>query len=191
MTELKEFKIVFDNEYYLNVDKYNKEGTKGYFSIVYSTPLPPKTKFKIKQIDNYHDKAIITLTNCGNTKIIATLKVDEIAFDEMLSLVEPEEKKNPWTEWRRNECTSYCLDCSCRECPFMYICDIDDDDIEYKTNGKKIMVRYTMLNGKVIKSHSTCNKVDTFNLNTGLKVALARLNIKIAEENFKSLIETV
>ena len=111
-------------------------------------------------------------------------------FEKVIEEVKTE-KKNPWTEWKKIKNVDYCCG-TCSKCSFKYVCDIGDvDDMEYKTNGKKIMVRYTTPSGKVVKAHSTCNKVDTFNLEIGLKVALARLNVKVAEEYSKSFIETV
>lgn len=118
-------------------------------------------------------------------------------FEKVVEEVKTEPKKSPWTEWEEIKNVKMCEDVygDCDVCPFLYMCDIPLADIEYKTNYKKIMIRYKMPNGEVVKAHSTCNKVDTFNLEVGLKVALARLNVKLAEENlqknFKSFIETV
>ena len=75
---------------------------------------------------------------------------------------------------------------------FAKVCNIFDiDKVEYRTNGKKVMVRYKIDDSHYIKSEATCHKTDTFNLITGLKLAVARLAVKEAEYNVKTTIEEI
>lgn len=96
------------------------------------------------------------------------------------------EKKNIWTDWMDIE-DICCEDLQCSSCPYYYLCDLD---MQYKTNGKRIIVKPK---GKYdfIKSYATCHKTDTFDLAVGLKVALARLNVKLAQEQLKNIIEQI
>lgn len=133
--------------------------------------------------------------NC-NAVIRGVMSYDEVEkyFEKVAE--EKIEKKNTWTDWdiapAISEITHCCEDDTvlCSACPYSYICDYEDA-VEYKTNGKKIMARLKMNEDKHIKSYATCHKTDTFNLNTGLRVALARLNVKIAQERLKSVIEKI
>lgn len=131
--------------------------------------------------------------NC-NTVIRGVMSYDEVEkyFEKVAE--EKIEKKNTWTDWDIAPAISEIINCDydvfpCSACPYSYICDYEDA-IEYKTNGKKIMVRLRT-EDKHLKSYATCHKTDTFNLNTGLRVALARLNVKIAQERLKSVIEKI
>ena len=45
------------------------------------------------------------------------------------------------------------------------------NDCFYKTNGKKVVVRFLKGN---IKAEACCNKIDEFNLSTGLQIAYFR-----------------
>ena len=127
----------------------------------------------------------------GQIKGIMSYDEYEKCFEKVAE--EKIEKKNTWTDWDIIPAISEITNCDydpCSACPYNYACDYEDL-IEYKTNGKKIMVRLKIEEDKYIKSYATCHKTDTFNLNTGLRVALARLNVKIAQERLKSVIEKI
>ena len=144
--------------------------------------------------------AVAVEANCQigtcNAVIQGVMSYDEVEkyFEKT---IEEEVKKSTtytWTKWQTIKPLSEIIQClqgnsSCTDCPYYAVCDYDDE-VEYKTNGKKIMVRLNMGN-KYLKSYATCHKTDSFNLNTGLRVALARLNVKIAQERLNSVIEQI
>ena len=114
-------------------------------------------------------------------------------------VVETEAPKRVWTEWTKvddadaKDVPKICNGrCAKEYCWCFDVCDYFDDVgiIEYRTNGKKVMVRYKTENG-YIKSEATCHKEDTFDLLTGLKVAITRLAVKKAEYNLKTLIKEI
>ena len=120
-----------------------------------------------------------------------------MSYDEVekyfKKIVEDNNKRNMWTDWEviPTPCdVGMCSEGSCSRCPYTMVCDYDDA-IEYKTNGKKIAVRLNTGDDTSIKSYAACHKTDTFDLNTGLSVALARLNVKIAQERLNRIIEQI
>ena len=133
-----------------------------------------------------------------NCKAVAQCVMSYDEFEKYFEkVVETETKteapKRVWTEWTNlNDVEK--LSCgyisSCKGCWFNKLCDFFDmDNIEFRTNGKKVMVRKS--NDNRIKSEATCHKTDTFDLTTGLKVAIARLAVKEAKYNLKTLIEEI
>lgn len=109
-----------------------------------------------------------------------------------------EAPKRVWTEWKcveDSEDVPQCGDCTCSKskCWFFDVCNyFNMENIEYRTNGKKVMVRcHDDDNDNYIKSEATCHKTDVFELTTGLKVAIARLAVKKAEHNLKTIIKEV
>ena len=135
----------------------------------------------------------------GNCKAIAQCVMSYDEFEKYFEKVvetetKPEAPKRVWTGWENlNEAEK--LACryihSCNDCWFNKLCNFFDmDSIEYRTNGKKVMVRHRVGN-RYIKSEATCHKSDTFELTTGLKVAITRLAVKKAEYNLKTLIKEV
>lgn len=138
----------------------------------------------------------------GNCKAVAQCVMSYDEFEKYFEkVVEPETKtvtpKRVWTEWKSVEYSGdvpKCGDCTCckSKCWFFDVCNyFDMDDIDYRTNGKKVMVRYLMDDDNYIKSEATCHKTDTFELTTGLKVAIARLAVKKAEYTLKTIIKEV
>lgn len=134
----------------------------------------------------------------GNCKAVAQCVMSYDEFDKYFEkVVETETPKRVWTEWDKVIDAEDVAECSyihsCSDCWFQKVCDvIEMDEIEYRTNGKKVMVR-TIINedGHYIKSEATCHKTDTFDLTTGLKVAIARLAVKKTEYNLKTIIEEI
>lgn len=55
---------------------------------------------------------------------------------------------------------------------------------EYKTNGKKVFVKAY---GE--KSHSSCNKMDNFNLRVGLNIAILRCKLKALNKKIDKKLE--
>ena len=78
----------------------------------------------------------------------------------------------------------------CIDCLYYGICS-KIDDAEYRTNGKKVRVRYKVDNDKYIVGESTCHKSDTFDLIKRLKVAYGRLSIKLAKYHLESIIKEI
>ena len=135
----------------------------------------------------------------GNCKAVVQglMSYDEVEkyFEKVVETeVKPETPKRVWTEWEKidsndHDCITNCDNITCKECKFYSICNIYD--IEYRTNGKKVMVRYQISENQYIKSEATCHETDTFNLLTGLKVASLRLGIKLSQYHLKTLIEEI
>ena len=134
----------------------------------------------------------------GNCKAVVQglMSYDEVEkyFEKVVETeTKSETPKRVWTEWTKIDDVEK-LSCryihSCSDCWFTKLCDFFDmDNIEFRTNGKKVMARKS--NDNHIKSEATCHKADTFDLTTGLKVAIARLAVKEAEHNLKTLIEEI
>jgi hypothetical protein len=86
-----------------------------------------------------------------------------------------ENTKQDWTEWEEKKVGYY---------------DIDNDyvyaTIEYRHNGVKVQTR-----GYGLKGRSSCNKVDNFDLYKGLKIATARLLIKILNSEVEELAKSM
>lgn len=70
-----------------------------------------------------------------------------------------ENKHHPWTGWKWGKSEVF-------------------GDFQYKTNQKKVIVKKFD-----VKAEATCHHLDSFNLNIGLKIALARINVKKAKSN--------
>lgn len=140
----------------------------------------------------------------GNCKAVAQCVMSYDEFEKYFEKVvetetKPEAPKRVWTEWTKiddadaKEVPKICDGRCAKECCWCFdVCDYFNDVgiIQYRTNGKKIMVRYKTENG-YIKSEATCHKEDTFDLLTGLRVAITRLAIKKAEYSLKTLIEEI
>lgn len=63
----------------------------------------------------------------------------------------------------------------------------NDDMIgAYRTNGKKVQVRVEGFRGE-----ATCNKIDNFNLNTGIEIAFYRSRLKYLNDTYKQLTNDV
>lgn len=137
----------------------------------------------------------------GNFKAVAQCVMSYDEFEKHFEKVvktktKPVTPKRVWTEWKVVVEAKEVENCSdihyCSECWFAKVCNIFDiDKVEYRTNGKKVMVRYKIDDSHYIKSEATCHKTDTFNLITGLKLAVARLAVKEAEYNVKTTIEEI
>lgn len=83
--------------------------------------------------------------------------------------------KREWTEWKTKG-ISYC--------------NIDNDmvyiTVEYRDNGSKVQVR-----GFGLKSRSSCRKEDVFDLNKGLKIAVARFVVKMLDQETEEMAKSI
>ena len=79
-----------------------------------------------------------------------------------------------WTEWRKM--TNY-------SCPFINARTLGTGVVQVyaRDNGKKIQVR--TLDG--LKAEASCNELDTFNFDTGMSIALARLSMKLTNRTLE------
>lgn len=158
---------------------------------------------------------VLTVTEVNNTVIALEGQMNLIGFIPMgivkcvmsydeyekyfEKVVETETKseapKRVWTEWAkidtqdRNQITN-CAGAMCSKCASGSFCG-KMEKIEYRTNGKKIKVRYKIGENQYINSEATCHKEDIFNLFTGLKVAVYRLGVKLSQYYLKNLIEEI
>ena len=131
--------------------------------------------------------------NC-NAVIQGVMSYDEVEkYFEKVSDENIQKQKTAWTQWqplgKLNTNTFLCNERACASCPYYYLCD-PSINIEYKTDNHKIMLK-TKIANKDLKAHSTCHRTDTFDLDTGLSVALARLNVKVAQEYLQSVIKEI
>lgn len=80
-------------------------------------------------------------------------------------------EKNNWTEWDKYDISFY---------------DIDDEvvtiEILYRDNGRKVQVKHDSY-----RAESTCHKVDTFDFDKGLELAIKRLIVKYVDGQVKML----
>lgn len=79
--------------------------------------------------------------------------------------------KQDWTEWKEKKVGYYNIDDN-----YVYA------TIEYRHNGVKVQTR-----GYEVKARSTCNKADNFDLYKGLKIATARLLVKILDRETEEM----
>lgn len=125
------------------------------------------------------------------------MSYDEIKkyFEKVVETeTKPEAPKRVWTEWKaiEYECQNAITNCDntlCAYCKYNAVCN-RMSLVEYRTNGKKVMVRYKTDN-KYIKAEATCYKTDTFDLIKGLKIACTRLGVKIAKYHLEQIIKEI
>ena len=86
-----------------------------------------------------------------------------------------ESTKQDWTEWEEKKVGYYNVNND-----FVYT------TIEYRHNGVKVQTRCDGLKGR-----SSCNKVDNFDLYKGLKIATARLLVKILSSEIEELAKSM
>lgn len=60
---------------------------------------------------------------------------------------------------------------------------------EYKTNNTKVLVR--LIDSGLYKSKSSCYKEDKFDLALGIKLAIARSELKAAQQNLDEIMKNV
>lgn len=105
------------------------------------------------------------------------------------------EPKRVWTEWKEitvktKDDIIECKSSHCDSCVYYGVCG-KVRHAEYRTNGKKVRVRYKVDDNKYIIGESTCHKSDTFDLIKGLKVACGRLSVKLAQYHLDTIIKKV
>jgi hypothetical protein len=83
--------------------------------------------------------------------------------------------KRDWTKWLERKVGYYNIDND-----FVYA------TVEYRHNGLRVQVKCGDL-----RARSSCHKNDIFDLNKGLKVATARLMIKILNEEVKEMSKNI
>lgn len=129
---------------------------------------------EICEVINITQDGVISFRFGKNGMHLGCMSYNE--FEKYFELVN--ECKRQWTEWK--------------EYDFYYddlICNYVSTSVEYRTNGKKVQLRCSNLeNDKFIKTEATCNKVDTFVLDTGIDIAEKRLRIKLLQEELKQYI---
>ena len=136
----------------------------------------------------------------GNCKAVTQCVMSYDEFEKHFEKVvetktKSETPKRVWTEWAkidaqdRNQITN-CAGAMCGKCASGSFCG-KMEKIEYRTNGKKIKVRYKIGENQYINSEATCHKEDIFNLFTGLKVAVYRLGVKLSQYYLKTLIKEI
>nr|DAT84976.1 MAG TPA: hypothetical protein [Caudoviricetes sp.] len=150
---------------------------------------------------------VCKVTNIKDTaiEIVGDYKVDGnivgqiqgvMSYDEYKKYFKKSfEKTHEWTDWIIYDLCSVnnAMINDCRFCFCDDVCAYCDNDIYYKHNGKRLVMK-TLIppnsvypNGKVIRVCANCSPVDTFNLDTGIKVALMRLAKKLAKDKIKYL----
>ena len=88
--------------------------------------------------------------------------------------------KRVWSKWDKHIWPSHRL---CNDCLMGDSCSVSDygcpelSQVECRTNGKVVQVRKAGINAK-----ASCSPRDEFNLETGLKLAMKRLDYKIAQK---------
>ena len=129
---------------------------------------------EICEVTNITQDGVISFRFGKNGMHLGCMSYNE--FEKYFKLVN--ERKRQWTEWA--------------EYDFYYddlICNYVSTSVECRTNGKKVQLRCLNLeNDKFIKAEATCNKVDTFVLDTGIDIAEKRLRIKLLQEELKQYI---
>lgn len=91
-------------------------------------------------------------------------------YEKYFEKVDYVEKKN-WTAWYKDDISFY---------------DLNDDvvtiEILYRDNGRKVQVKYDSY-----RAESTCNKVDTFDLDKEFELAMKRLIVKYLDGQVEML----
>ena len=100
-----------------------------------------------------------------------------MSYDEyqkyFVDYVEPVKIKREWTKWNETETDHYTLEGEYRCLTILY-----------RSNDKKVEVK---LSGSELKASSCCNKVDEFDLDKGIDLAIARLKVKMLNEEAKNM----
>lgn len=102
----------------------------------------------IFEVVNVSDDGVITIKNKYGQGIMSY-----DIFTKYFEKIQPRE----WTKWKNIE--------------------VQGNVIKYRTNGKRVMVRYG-----IYVAIANCHPDDVFDLDTGLQLAISRLNYKIAKQ---------
>ena len=82
-------------------------------------------------------------------------------------------KRGEWSEWKR------------------YVFNIlNVPNCFYRSNNKNIQVK-TYIDNKAVRARALCHKNDKFDFEKGLKLAIARLKIKVDELKVKDMIKNI
>ncbi len=85
--------------------------------------------------------------------------------------------KHEWTEWIEKQIGYYNIDN-----------DMRIATIEFRHNGLRVQTRAKKIDEDVyLKARSCCHKNDIFDLNKGLKVATARLIVKVLDKETENM----
>lgn len=158
--------------------------------------IPLGTTMDIADITN--NWVVVNTEYVVNGRVVGFIK-GVMTYDEIEKyfekVIETKEPKRVWTEWIEindnmaehiTHCNNYL---ACRSCKYQSVCDILSD-VKYRTNNKKVMVRYT-INGTNFTAEATCHKSDEFDLIKGLRLACARLGVKVSQYYVKSIIKEI
>lgn len=101
---------------------------------------------------------------------------------------EPVKKKREWSKWKAidyyNDVEPVVSDI-CNTMLSDYTCG---ENVVYRTNGKRTEVRIIDENS-TYEGHATCNKCDTFNINTGTTIAAYRALKKLIDSEIEKVID--
>jgi hypothetical protein len=117
--------------------------------------------------------------NCDIYKIYKSKNlcgIEDIFNDENLELIwerKEEQPKRVWTEWKKLYTIGGVM--------------IDDTyDFRYRTNGKKVEVKEVINNNN---GRASCSDDDEFDLEYGIKLAAARIGLKVANNTLATLLK--
>lgn len=146
------------------------------------------TKIKlVKRIGSFDKVGEICEVVKVNENAVITFKCSIgmgcMSYDELNKYFEVCEEDNvkikkQWGKWEYN---------------YYYYRDLNDNTlmvpVKYRNNGKTLDFRTNYSDGNNIKVKSSCNKMDKFNLDIGLDIADARMQIKLFEKELKKMID--
>jgi hypothetical protein len=155
--------------------------------------FPIGTEFTVTDIQGI----TVALTGEYKCENMVAMIQGVMSYDEYEKYFEKCKPTTPWSEWKKfNFCerNNYI----CEECDCMLLCDVlsvNCSEVEYKYNNKKVLVKVQINpnsslypnapKSKVLRAYASCCPEDKFDLDTGIKVALIKINNQIAEQMIK------
>lgn len=136
---------------------------------------------EICEVANITEDAVITFKCSFGIGCMSYDELDRYFEVEGANITVNKKPKRTWSDWKYDTFVYYNFGGTSYTVP-----------VKYRNNGKVVDLRtdYCELeNREIIKTKASCNKNDRFNLETGLDIADARLQIKLMQKDLQDMID--